>query len=178
MSEPFVGEVRIFAGNFNPSGWQFCNGQLLSIAENVALFSILGTTYGGNGTTTFALPNLQGCFPMHPGTGSGNAAGLSTVLGQTGGTTSVTIGLSNMPPHGHTLFASTSPATLGSPGPTANLSTPLRSAAPLYTTATPAAALGITAVGTTGSGLPLGRAQPYLALSFIISLFGVFPSRN
>jgi len=177
MSTPYLAEVRMFGGNFAPQGWAFCNGQLLSISENAALFSLVGTTYGGNGTTTFALPNFQGSFPMHWGTGAGAAAGMSIVAGEAGGSTTVSVFTSNLPTHSHEFVASTGPATV--PDPTgANLSTPLLNSAPLYNGSAPNVSLFGGAVGFTGNGSAFGRAQPYLAVSFIIALEGVFPSRN
>jgi microcystin-dependent protein len=169
----------MFAGNFAPDGWQFCNGQLLPINQNQALFSIIGTTYGGDGQQTFGLPNLQGRAPIHWGSGSGVASGLTTVVGQTGGTSEITLNSSTMPAHTHQLVASGGPPTLGDPT-TAFLSEPLRNGPPLYAVSNGATNTPLLAasVATAGGGQPMGRIQPYLVVSFIISLFGVFPSRN
>ncbi len=167
----------MFGGNFAPSGWALCNGQLLSIENNTALFSIIGTTYGGNGQNTFALPNLQGATPMHFGNGSGVANGFNTVLGQTGGVTQVALTTGTMPAHSHALMASGGPPTLPSPGG-AFLSAPLRNGPALYATSAPNTTLANSSVGPMGSSVPFARAQPYLVVTFIIALFGVFPSRN
>ena len=164
MSNPFVGEIRMFAGNFAPSGWAFCNGQLLAITSNAALFSILGTTYGGNGTTDFALPNLQGSVPLHFGNGIS--------LGQTGGAQNVTLNQSQLPGHSHTLQASTEPAVTDVP------TNGVLAAGLAYTPSATNTSLAVGSVGTTGSGLPVPTMPPYQAVSFIISLFGIFPSRN
>lgn len=177
MADPFIAEIRMFGGNFPPSGWAFCNGQLMSIEQNTALFSLIGTTYGGNGQTTFALPNLQGMTPLHMGAGVGVAAGLNNVLGQTGGVSNVTLNLNTLPAHSHPLVASGSAPTLPDPNG-AFLSTPLRNGPPLYNNNAPNTALNNASVAAAGSGQPFGRAQPYLVVSFIIALFGVFPSRN
>src|SRR5689334_22943703 len=111
MPEPYVGEIRLFAGNFNPNGWMFCNGQLLPISENEVLFQLIGTTYGGDGQSTFALPNLQSRLPLHQGTGGGS----TYVIGQTGGVESVTLSVQQIPQHTHPLLASTDPGTQASP---------------------------------------------------------------
>jgi microcystin-dependent protein len=179
MVQPFIGEIRMFGGNFAPAGWQFCNGQTLSIAQNNALFALIGTTYGGDGVNTFNLPNLQGRLPVHQGTGPG----LSTyVIGQTAGVESVVLNSSQMPQHNHALMASTATATLSSP--TGNVTgaaptTPV--AADLYTTpGTPATVGNLLAqsVANAGSSLPHTNLMPALCVSFIIALNGIFPSRN
>jgi microcystin-dependent protein len=177
--EPYLGEIKMFGGNFAPSGWALCNGQLLAISQYAALFSILGTTYGGNGVQTFALPNLQGRAPMHWGTGPG----LTTrVIGESSGTENVTLLISQIPAHNHLINASTTIATqvlptnfilaqstdAGVGGTPANFIEP----ASANTTLAP------TAVSMAGSSLPHNNMQPYLAVSFIIALVGVFPSRN
>ena len=168
----------MFGGNFAPLDWAMCDGQLLSIAQNEALFSIIGTTYGGDGVQTFGLPNLQGNIPMHWGTGSANASGLTINYGGTGGTTSVTMSSSNLPSHSHALVGGSGPATLADPT-NASLSSPLRNAPPIYsTTATGLTPLAPTSITPTGGGIPFGRTQPYLVVNFIIALYGVFPSRN
>jgi len=164
MATPFLGEIRIFSFGFAPSGWALCNGQTLSISQYAALFSILGTTYGGNGTTTFSLPNLQGCLPLHVGNGF--------VLGQTGGEAAHTLLVSEIPAHAHGVSASSSPANLGSPAgnlwaagndaynPTANT------------------ALSSSAVAASGGGQPHENRSPFLTLNFCIALQGIFPSQN
>src|SRR5712691_9144945 len=179
MSSPFVAEIRMFGFNFPPKGWAFCNGQLLPIAQNTALFSLLGTTYGGNGTTNFALPNLQGSAPMHPGQGTGLT---NRVLGEAGGETTVTLTTTNMASHTHALQGSTAAASATDPsgnvyaraqhgGPTVGL-------AWAYTAAAPDTNLNATALGLTGSGQAHNNVMPYLTVNFIIALQGVFPARN
>lgn len=171
MAEPFIGEVRIFAGNFAPRGYAQCNGQLLPISQNTALFSILGTTYGGNGTTTFALPNLQGKSPLH----SGQGAGLSPyALGQTGGEAAHTLNAAELPSHRHTLRAS-SAATGGTPGPGVVLAA--TSGAKIYRGATNLVPMA-TGLSASAGNQPHENRQPYLTLNFIIAVQGVFPSRN
>lgn len=170
MTDPFVAEIRIFAGTFAPRGWAFCNGQLLPISQNTALFSLLGTTYGGDGKSTFGLPNLQGSVPMHWGRGPGLS---DRVLGETGGVSDVTLPVSEVPPHTHTLGASGDDVNVASP---ANASPGLASEA-LYRpdhdgVAAPAA------VAPVGGGQPHENRQPYLGLSFIIALQGVYPPRS
>jgi microcystin-dependent protein len=176
MSEPFIATIIMFGGNFAPRGWAFCNGQLLSIAQNTALFSLLGTTYGGNGQTTFALPDLRGRVPIHPGQGPGLS---SYTLGQQAGTESVTLTPNQMPAHTHSatavLRASTQAAndTL----PTGNYLAdggPYQSAT---NTTMNANAVAVTN-GISGNSQPTTIIQPYLCVSFIIALEGIFPSRN
>lgn len=164
MAEPFLGEVRIAGFGFPPNGWALCNGQLLSINQNQALFALLGTTYGGDGRTTFALPDFRGRVPMHVGNGY--------VQGQSGGEAKHTLTLGELPMHGHTLNASGGAAT--TVVPTGNLLA--APTTPLYGTGTPVA-LAPGAVGTTGSNQPHDNMPPYLTLNFIIALQGVFPSR-
>ena len=183
--EEFIGIVKLFAGNFAPRGWAFCNGQILSIAQNTALFSILGTTYGGNGQTTFALPNLQGAVAI----GQGNGGGSSYVLGETAGATNVSILTSNMPAHVHTgpgkISVSAANATDSTPVTNASIAVPgsvvSRAFTPTlgYTTATPSVdLLSNVTTGQTGNNIPISIMQPYLAMSYIICLEGIFPSRN
>jgi microcystin-dependent protein len=181
MAEPYVGQIIAFAGNFAIKGWAFCNGQQLPINQYSALFSILGTTYGGNGTTTFALPNLQGSFPMHFG---GNV-----VLGQKGGTNSVSILSSNMPAHSHQIAVPVSnvPGTQSTPV-TGVPAVPAITVGPRGTTTTvtisdySTASTGQTEVpfnsGIQGQGIPITTTPPYVAVNFLIALVGVFPSRN
>jgi microcystin-dependent protein len=167
----------MFGSNFAPSGWALCNGQTMSIVENTALFSILGTTYGGNGVTTFNLPNLQGSTPLHMGTGSGPAAGVTTILGQTGGTTTVTLNQNNLPSHSHPFNVSVGEPTSGAPTG-ALLATPLRNGPPLFASGTPVPGLSSQSIGVSGPQQPFLRTQPYLAVTFIIALNGIFPSRD
>jgi microcystin-dependent protein len=179
MAEPFIGEIRMFGGTFAPAGWMFCSGQTLPISEWSALFALIGTTYGGNGTTTFNLPNLQGRLPIHQGQG----AGLSPyVIGQVGGAENVVLDTTQIPQHTHALMASTATATLTSP---TNNVTGAASQTPLATTlytkpGTPATVGNLLpqAVGNTGSNLPHSNMMPYLCVSFIIAMEGIFPTRN
>jgi microcystin-dependent protein len=166
MSDPFIGEIRIFAGNFAPAGFAFCNGQLVPIAQNTALFAIIGTTYGGDGRTTTALPNLQGRVPMH----SGNGPGLTDRrLGENGGAETASMNASQMPSHFHTLnsFGDLNDA---SPAPTVGLG-----AQTVYATPSTLVPMLSNAVGETGGGQNHNNVQPNLALNFIIALTGVFP---
>jgi microcystin-dependent protein len=176
VSNPFVGEIRIFAGNFAPKGWATCDGQLIPLSQNTALFSLLGTTFGGNGTSNFGLPDLRGAAPMQPGQGPG----LSLYdLGQSGGEQTVTVLQTEMPAHPHTLQADARPANLNSPNPNNSLarSTP----AMLYKTGTPIPAttqMSGQIIAPSGGSLPHNNMQPYLVLTFIIALQGVFPPRS
>lgn len=168
MSEPFIGQVTLFAGNFAPRGWAFCSGQLLSIAQNTALFSILGTTYGGNGQTTFALPDLRGRVPLGPGQGPGLS---NVVLGQQGGVENVTLTQAQAPAHGHPVAASNAAATAARPGGNLPAGNGAYGAA-ADTTMNPAM------VGAAGGSQPHENRQPYLGMNFIIALEGIFPARN
>jgi microcystin-dependent protein len=171
MSQPFIGEIRMFAGNFAPTGWALCNGQLLSIAQNDALFALIGTTYGGNGQTTFGLPDLRGRIPVHQGAG----AGLSNYLvGQAGGSESVTLISSQMPIHGHGVHCTSSDADRRSP----KGALLARSREPAYADPGSAISLNPSAAGQAGGGQAHSNMQPFLCVNFIISLFGIFPSQN
>ncbi|HMI51169.1 MAG TPA: tail fiber protein [Candidatus Saccharimonadales bacterium] len=174
MSEPFVAEIRIFAGNFAPTGWAMCNGQVLPISQNTALFSLLGTTYGGDGKSTFALPNLQGLAPLHQGQGPGLSL---RDLGEIGGEQSVTLLESEIPAHSHGVRAATSGNL---PGPSNNVwASGLKGHPASYAPAkSPAAQLNLNAVSQTGSSFPHNNMSPYLCLTFIIALQGVFPPRG
>lgn len=164
----------MFAGNFAPRNWALCNGQLLAISQNTALFSILGTTYGGNGTTTFALPNLQSRVPIHPGQGPGLSP---YVLGQQGGTESVTLLTNQLPSHNHPVLGSSSGGN--QPGPGGGFLASESTGTSLnYTSASPDSTMAAGVIGTTGNNLPHSNIQPYLCVNFIIALFGIFPSRN
>jgi microcystin-dependent protein len=171
MSEPFIAEVRIFAGNFAPRGWAFCNGQLLPVAQNTALFSLIGTTYGGDGRTTTALPNLKDRVPMHPGRGPGLT---DRRLGQKGGADTVTLTESQIPSHKHTMTAVDDAPNQASPT-AARLS-----AAPMYESGETGGVgnLSSNAIGNTGGGQAHNNLQPYLGLYFIIALVGLYPSRS
>ncbi len=170
MSNPYVGEIRLFAGNFEPIGWMFCRGQLLSIANNPVLFALIGTTYGGDGQNTFALPDLQGRVPLHQGRGPGLSP---RVIGEEGGTETVTLQAGQMPSHTHALHASASAATGSSPAGALLAAT----AMPSYDTGLAATAMAPGAIGNTGGMQPHDNMAPTLALSYIISLFGIFPSQ-
>lgn len=174
MSDPFVAEIRIFAGNFAPKGWAFCNGQLMPISQNTALFSLLGTIYGGDGKSTFALPDLQGRAPMHPGQGPGLSL---HDLGESAGSETVTLLETEMPAHGHNVATTQSRFTLGSPG--GNALTGSRNASTYQTnTGSNLVAMNPAAVGPSGGSLPHNNRQPYLTLNFIIALQGIFPPRS
>jgi microcystin-dependent protein len=176
MNEPYIGAIVMFGGNFAPSGWALCNGQLLAISSNTALFSILGTTFGGDGIRTFGLPNLQGRVPIHPGSG----AGLSTyVLGEIGGAQQVTLNTSNLPPHSHPVNASSATAGRGGNVPTGNLlATASGTTTEIYAPGNPGTTMSQQMIGPTGSGIPVSIIQPYQCVNFIIALVGIFPSRN
>jgi microcystin-dependent protein len=171
MSTPYIGEIRIFAGNFAILDWAFCNGSLQSISANSALFNLIGTTYGGDGQTTFGLPDLQGRFPIHQGTG----AGLPTyVIGQKAGVETVTLNTNQIPSHSHV------PASSGSGGsdnPTGNY-WGASTGGKLYSTNTPNLTMNNAAIGITGGSQPHDNMQPFLCIIYIISLFGIFPSQN
>jgi|SRR5215813_3780023 len=167
MSSPFIGEIRMFAGNFAPAGWAFCNGAILPIDQNDALFTLIGTTYGGDGQTTFALPNLQSRVPIHVGPGFD--------LGQSGGTESVTLTTSQIPAHSHVpqCFA----AGGNQPGPGNGVwasSTP----ATYFGDTAPSTAFAASAIGSSGGSQPHDNMIPFLVINFILSLFGVFPSQT
>lgn len=164
MSEPFLGEVKIISWNFPPKGWAFCNGQLLPINQNQALFSILGTTYGGDGRVNFALPNLQGRSPLHVGNG--------IILGELGGETAHTLNISETPAHNHVPVGSSTVANVT--GAAGNL---WANVANLYF-ATPGTAMAPACVQPTGGSQPHENMSPYLVLNFVIALQGIFPSQN
>jgi microcystin-dependent protein len=175
MANPFVAEIRIFAGNFAPRGWQLCNGQLLAIASNTALFSLLGTTYGGNGTSTFALPNLQGMAPMHWGSGPGLTP---RVLGETGGEANVTLLANQVPTHRHTYNAGS-----GSKGENNTVANEVNcdeasGSKLIYATTTDNSTMAPGMITPTAASLPHQNMQPFLGLSFIIATQGVYPPRS
>jgi len=172
MSEPFIGEIKLFAGNFPPRGWQFCQGQLLSIAQNTALFSILGTTYGGNGQTTFALPDLRGRVPMQPGQGPGLSP---RTLGEQAGSETVTLLYNQMPAHTHSLLASNATGVSSTPeGYYLAAVDPSELAFATGTNAT----MGAASIGAAGGSQPHNNMQPFLCVNFIIAIEGIYPSRN
>ena len=164
MAQPFVGEIRMFAGNFAPAGWMFCDGSLLPISENETLFVLIGTTYGGDGESTFALPDLRGRIPIHQGNGF--------ILAETGGAEEVTLTVNQIPAHTHPVIATTAVANQSSPANNVLAQSP---AADLYIEDTATAALASSAVGATGGSQPHTNFQPYLCIDYIISLFGIFP---
>jgi len=172
MSEPFIAEVRIFAGNFAPRNWAFCNGQLLPISQNTALFSLIGTTYGGDGRTTTALPNLQGRAPMHPGTGPGLP---SRRLGEKVGVVDVTLTEGQMANHNHSLMAVPDPAEDPGPGGKSFARSVGGSA---YAGAGSLVPLDPNAMLSAGGSGAHNNRQPYLGLNFIIALQGTYPSRS
>jgi microcystin-dependent protein len=174
MGQPYVGEIRMFAGNFAPSGWMTCEGQQLPINENDVLFQLIGTTYGGDGQTTFALPNLQSRVPVHAGTGT---SGSTYQLAQTGGAESVTLTAQQIPLHSHNLLASTNVANSNSP---TNQVVALTQAATItpYGTDGPFVVLDPSSVGPIGGSQPHSNLQPVLVINFIISLFGIFPTQT
>lgn len=172
MSTPFLGEIKMFSGNFPPRDWAFCDGQILSIAQNTALFALLGTTYGGNGTETFALPNLQGRVPVHNGSLAG---GDTYYLGTMAGAESVTLTSAQMPAHSHQ-FVSTNIAGLDNPAGSV-LGAPAAGTA-LYASSGPTGTMNAAGNLPVGSNLPHSNLMPFLVTNFIIALAGIFPSRN
>lgn len=164
MAQPYVGEIRMFAGNFAPAGWMFCEGQLLPISENEVLFQLIGTTYGGDGQSTFTLPDLRGRLPLHMGNGF--------VLAETGGAEEITLTAQQIPAHSHPMLASNDIPTGSSPKD--NMTG--QAAAKLYRLGDPTVQLDAQSVGPTGGSQPHTNFQPYLCVDFIISLFGIFPS--
>jgi microcystin-dependent protein len=175
MANPYVAEIRMFAGNFAPSGWALCNGQILPISQNTALFSLLGTTYGGNGTSNFGLPNLQGCAPMH----QGNGAGLTPrVLGETGGVSTVTLLASEVAAHSHIYNCGS-----GSKGETNVVTNQVNcdeqtGTSAIYATTSDGTVMNSSAVQPLSASAPHENMQPYQCLTFIIALQGVFPPRG
>ena len=166
MAQPYVGEIRMFAGNFAPAGWMFCEGQLLPISENETLFNLIGTTYGGDGQSTFALPDLRGRIPIHQGNGF--------ILAETGGAEEITLTIQQIPAHSHPALASTSIAN------DVNATTKLLAQAstfdPYNVSIPPATPMASQAISPVGGSQPHTNFQPYLCVDFIISLFGIFPS--
>jgi microcystin-dependent protein len=170
MAEPFVGEIRMFGGNFAPVGWAACDGALLAISQNEVLFQLIGTTYGGDGQSTFALPDLRGRIPIHQGNGH--------TLGEHGGTEEVTLQITQIPSHSHSLIGSTASAV--SRNPAGNV--PSHTTRAIYGAASGVTgsqvAMGSGSVQPTGGNLPHDNVQPFLCVTFIISLFGIFPTQN
>ena len=172
MAEAFVSEIRIFAGNFAPKGWALCNGQLLPISQNTALFSLLGTFYGGDGKSNFALPNLQGSGPMHVGQGPGLSM---RDLGESSGEATVTLLSTEMPQHTHQVVGDSNPASVSAPGGGVTLAV---ADTPTYANAADLAPMAPDAIGVVGANQPHNNMQPYLGLTFIIAMQGVFPPRS
>jgi microcystin-dependent protein len=178
MSQPYVGEIRCFGFNFAPRDWAFCNGQIIPIQQNPALFAVLGTTYGGNGQTTFGLPNLQGQIPMHWGNGP---AGFVTVIGEPMGVATVTLLQSEMPQHNHQIEAAdpgNAANRIATPTGTSFLSASKGATVYQKPPVTPNVTFSPRTIGLAGGTLPHDNMQPYLTLNICIALFGIFPSRN
>lgn len=174
MSEPFIAEIKIFGGNFAPRNFALCDGQLLAIAQNTALFSLLGTTYGGDGRTTFALPDLRGRVPIHPGNGPGLT---SRRLGERGGAEDVTLNVNQIPAHNHSANAVT-PAGNSNDAAGNYWADDAGVSSGTYHTGPANAAMNAGTIGNTGGSQPHPNMQPFLAVNFIIALFGIFPSRS
>ena len=173
MAQPYVGEIRIFAGNFNPNGWMFCEGQLLPISENEVLFQLIGTTYGGDGESTFALPDLRGRLPIHMGTST--ASGNTYQPGESGGVETVTLSTQQIPSHPHSLMASGDVANVPNPG---NNLIARSGQVNAFLNAAPSVAMSNQFLTPVGGNQPHENLQPFLCLNYIISLFGVFPSQT
>lgn len=167
MAQPYVGEIRMFAGNFAPAGWMFCEGQLLPISENETLFQLIGTTYGGDGQSTFGLPDLRGRIPIHQGNGF--------ILAETGGAEEITLTVTQIPAHSHALLGTVNQATQNQPANMLLAQSPTQNAFP-YGTDNPPAQLNVASISPVGGSQPHTNFQPYLCVDFIISLFGIFPS--
>jgi microcystin-dependent protein len=167
MAQPYVGEIRMFAGNFAPAGWMFCEGQLLPISEYETLFNLIGTTYGGDGQSTFALPDLRGRIPLHFGNGF--------TLAETGGAETITLTVAQITAHSHAMLATTNAGDQVNPG--GNV-TAQNTAVQLYVEDVPNVNTGGSAIGSVGGSQPHNNFQPYLCVDFIISLFGIFPSQT
>ncbi|WP_409342785.1 phage tail protein [Paenibacillus sp. MBLB4367] len=174
MADPYTGEIRIFAGNYAPNGWAFCNGQLMPVSNYPALFSVLGTRYGGNGTTNFALPNMMGCVPMHQGAGQGLTP---RIVGAAGGSDSVTLITNEMPLHSHQVKAASKSAQ-SSPANAVWSKTAGRRGTPAYVNEPPNVNMHAEAIGAAGGSQPHNNMQPYLALHFIICIDGIYPPRQ
>ncbi|HYJ84724.1 MAG TPA: tail fiber protein [Pyrinomonadaceae bacterium] len=165
MAQPYVGEIRMFAGNFAPAGWMFCEGQLLPISENETLFQLIGTTYGGDGESTFALPDLRGRIPIHQGNGF--------ILAETGGAEEITLTVSQIPAHSHPMLATSSAGI--EPNPAGKVTGEVTTG-DIYLDDNPNTNMAAQAISPVGGSQPHTNFQPYLCVDFIISLFGIFPS--
>lgn len=175
MSSPYIGEIRMFGGNFPPNGWALCNGQLMPISENDALFILIGTTYGGDGEETFGLPNLQSRIPIHNGTGPD---GITYVQGELAGVESVTLTTQQIPIHTHLPMATSTGQTLSPAGAIFATATSTQAAVRTYIQQAPSTPLIPSTIDPTGGSQPHENCQPFLCINFIISLFGIFPSQN
>ncbi|MBK6974748.1 MAG: tail fiber protein [Candidatus Methylophosphatis roskildensis] len=173
MADPFLGEIRIFAGNFAPQGWELCQGQLLPIAENDALFALIGTTYGGDGQTTFALPSLSGRVGLHQGTGPSL---MPRTIGESGGAENVTLSSQHLPVHNHAAVGSGTGANQLSPSGNFWSTDPGGNTGAYSNTA--GSQMAATAIGAAGGGQPHDNVQPFLVINFIIALQGIFPSQG
>ncbi|MEH6307167.1 tail fiber protein [Olivibacter sp. CPCC 100613] len=174
MDEAFIGTIVLFAGNYEPKGWAFCNGQLLAISQNQALFSILGTTYGGDGVTTFALPDLRGRVPVHAGASQG--VGLKQItLGESSGSNNNTLLVTNIPPHNHPVMANSQPGTSGDPSGNFPANTGATDAEYASNANT---VMNAQMTANVGGGQPVNNMQPYLGLNYIIALYGIYPPHN
>lgn len=165
MAQPYVGEIRMFAGNFAPAGWMFCEGQLLPISENETLFNLIGTTYGGDGQSTFALPDLRGRVPIHQGNGF--------ILAETGGAEEITLTAQQIPTHSHPMLATSAAGV--EPNPAGKVTGEVTTG-DIYLDDNPSTNMAAAAISTVGGSQPHTNFQPYLCVDFIISLFGIFPS--
>jgi microcystin-dependent protein len=172
MGQPFIGEIRMFGGSFAPAGWAMCQGQLMPISQNDTLFNLIGTTYGGDGQETFGLPNLSGRVPLHQGT----LSGITYVIGEAAGTESVTLTTQQIPSHNHAFLASTD--TAGSPDPGQNTLPANSAQVKIYSLFPVASALAANALSPVGGSQPHENMMPFLVITFIISLFGIFPTQN
>ncbi|MHA4739928.1 phage tail protein [Dyadobacter sp. MSC1_007] len=171
MAQPFIGEIRMFAGSFAPAGWAFCDGQLLPISENDTLFTLIGTTYGGDGQETFQLPDLRGRLPLHQGTAN---SGTTYQIGEMSGTETITLTTQQIPSHNHNVLASNDIANAASPN---NSVVGVSSATFAFLAEAPSEPMK-SALSPVGGSQPHDNLQPFLCISFIISLFGIFPSQS
>ena len=173
MAQPYVGEIRIFAGNFAPAGWMFCEGQLLPISENETLFQLIGTTYGGDGQETFRLPDLRGRLPIHQGQGPVS----NRILAATGGAEEVTLTVNQIAAHSHPMLGSSGNGSLADPSNNV-VAKSITPNVDLYLEDSPSTTMAANSIGPVGGSQPHTNLQPFLCVNFIISLFGLFPSPN
>ncbi|GEC88325.1 phage tail protein [Brevibacillus brevis] len=171
MAEPFLGEIRMFGGDYAPQGWALCNGQILSISEYDTLFSLIGTTYGGDGQTTFALPDLRGRIPLHQG--KNPSTGTTYVMGEKNGVESVTLTVSQLPAHTHTVHASSQPGTQNSPA-----NAVWAKNAQQYSANAPDGVMNASSLSAVGGNQPHSNLMPYTVINFIIALYGIYPQQN